>query len=538
MGQSICAATIVKGAIFMENQLVREKIYLDQNINRESTQILLEGDIIVPDVKPDMAQILSTDARVLIEKTEVSTDRVNFIGKMDLGVLYIAKGPDKSVFSMSITTPIDDFINLDGVTRDMWVNAKAELANIDYKMLNDRKINYRAVVNVSVGAEYTDVRDVVVNIEGVPENQLLKTTLSLNKTVENKLDHFTVKDQITLPSSKPNIQDIIQCTTQISNKDIRIAPGRVNILGELYVATLFKGDSDENLVEFMENEIPFNGSVDVGGVIDDMYADVTLNVEDQYVQVRPDSDGEDRILDIEVSVGVILKVYNTQKIEILEDAYSIDQQLDIIKNKVAYPKLVCRNRNQTTIKEVIQADNSAPDILQIFRVKGSVLLDDIKIIEDKIIAEGAIQADVLYLAESDDTPLYSFVSVIPYRQVIETKGSTPDMAVNLDISIDHVAFNMLSKRETEVRFLLTFNTQVIEEKSVQVISDIEFKELDPGVLENMSSMTIYVVQPDDSLWKIAKRYNTGIDELLSVNEIDNPARIYPGQKLLILKKVS
>jgi len=522
----------------MENQLVREKVYLDQNINRESTQILLEGDIIVPDIKPDMAQILSTDARVLIEKTEVSTDRVNFIGKMDLGVLYIAKGPDRSVFSMSVTTPIDDFINLDGVTREMWVNAKAELANLDYKMLNDRKINYRAVVNVSVGAEYTDVRDVVVNIEDVPDNQLLKTTLSLNKTVENKLDHFTIKDQITLPSSKPNIQDIIQCSTQISNKDIRIAPGRVNILGELSVSTLFKGDSDENLVEFIENEIPFNGSVDVNGVNDDMYADVTLNVEDQYVQVRPDSDGEDRILDVEVSVGVILKVYNTQKMEILEDAYNIDQQLDIVKNKVAYPKLVCRNRNQTTIKEVIQIDNNSPDILQIFKVKGNVILDEVKVIDDKIIAEGAIKADVLYLAESDDTPLYSFGSVIPYRQVIETKGSAPDMAVNLDISIDHVAFNMLSKRETEVRFLLTFNTKVIEEKAVNIISDIEFRELDPSVLDGMSSMTIYVVQPDDSLWKIAKRYNTGIDELLSVNEIDGQAKICPGQKLLILKKVS
>ena len=521
----------------MENQLVREKIYLDQTIERESTQILLEGDIIVPDIKPDMSQILSTDAKVLVEKIDVSIDRVNFIGKLDLEVLYIAKGPDKPVFSMNVTAPIDDFINLDGVTRDMWVDAKAELANIEYKMLNDRKINYRAIINISVEAEYPEVREIIVNIENIPENQLLKSVLHLNKTVEHKLDHFSVKDQVTIPSSKPNIQEIIQSTAQIANKDIRIITGRVNISGELIVSTLFKGDSDDNLVEFIENEIPFNGSVDVSNVNDDMFADVALSVKDQYVQVRPDSDGENRVLDIEVSVNVILKVYNIQTIEILEDAYSIDQQLDIVKNMVYYPKLVCRNRNQTTIKEVIQLDNNCPDILQIFKVKGNVLLDDIKIIDDKIIAEGIIQAQMLYLAESDDTPLYSFSSVIPYRQVIETKGSTPDMSVNLDICIDHIAFNMLSKRETEVRFLLTFNTQVIEEKCVDVISDIEFKELEPGVLENMSSMTIYVVQPDDSLWKIAKRYNTGIDDLLAINDIENPSKIYPGQKLLILKKV-
>ncbi|MDR3240137.1 MAG: DUF3794 domain-containing protein [Clostridiales bacterium] len=522
----------------MSNQLVREKIYLDQSIARESTQILLEGDIIVPDAKPDMALMLQTDAKVAIERTEISLDRVNFIGKLELEVLYIAKGPDKPVYSMGMSAPIDDFINLEGVTKDMWINTKAEIANIDYKMLNDRKINYRAVVDVGVSADYPDVQEVVVDIQDVPENQLLKVHLSLNKTIENKLDHFTVKDQISVPSNKPNIHEILQCATQIANKDVRITNGRVNIAGELLVSTLFKGDSDDSIIEFVENEVPFDSSVDVNGARDDMFADVNLVAQDQYVQVRPDSDGEDRIIDIEVSIGVSLKVYSAESVEILEDAYCIGQELNISKSTVCYPRLVCRNRNQAPVKEVIQIDSGCPDILQIFRVKGNAVLDEVKIIEDKIVAEGVIRTDVLYVAESDETPLYCYQTVVPYRQVVETKGAEPDMQVNLDISIDHVAFNMLSKRETEVRFLLTFNTQVMEEKSVNIIRDIEFEELDLGILENTASMTVYVVQTGDSLWKIAKQYNTSIDELATVNELDNPAKIYPGQKLLILKKVS
>ncbi len=175
-------------------------------------------------------------------------------------------------------------------------------------------------------------------------------------------------------------------------------------------------------------------------------------------------------------------------------------------------------------------------MLQIFRVKGAAHLDDVKVIDDKCVVEGAIDTDILYVAESDATPLFSHRSVIPYRQVIEAKGATPAMKVNVDISIDHVAFNMLSGRETEVRFLLTFNTQVVEEREQSVITGIEFNDMDADELANMASMTVYVVQPSDTLWKIAKRYNTPLDELLAVNEIENPARITPGQKLLILKK--
>ena len=47
-----------------------------------------------------------------------------------------------------------------------------------------------------------------------------------------------------------------------------------------------------------------------------------------------------------------------------------------------------------------------------------------------------------------------------------------------------------------------------------------------------------MVQREDSLWSIAKQYNTTIDDILLLNDIENPELIYPGQKLLILKKIA
>lgn len=46
--------------------------------------------------------------------------------------------------------------------------------------------------------------------------------------------------------------------------------------------------------------------------------------------------------------------------------------------------------------------------------------------------------------------------------------------------------------------------------------------------------TYYTVQPGDSIWKIAQKYQVGISEIISANpEIKNPALIYPGQKIKI-----
>ena len=261
-----------------------------------------------------------------------------------------------------------------------------------------------------------------------------------------------------------------------------------------------------------------------------------LQLLDQQVTVRTDDDGEDRALEVEVSIGVEMKVHSAETLQMLEDAYIINQQLDCEKTVVRYPQLVCLNRNQTHVKEVVAIGGNDPDILQIIRVKGQAYLDEVQAVEDKIIVEGAISADILYVAQSDAMPLAGHRAMVPYRQVIEARGASPGMAVNVDASIEHVIFNMLSPREIEVRFQMTFNTQVTGQAEVCIVENVEIKDMPPDALTDQPSMTVYVVQNGDNAWKIAKKYNMPLDELTAVNELENHMKITAGQKLLILKK--
>jgi len=47
------------------------------------------------------------------------------------------------------------------------------------------------------------------------------------------------------------------------------------------------------------------------------------------------------------------------------------------------------------------------------------------------------------------------------------------------------------------------------------------------------SFTTYTVRKGDTLWEIAKKYNTTVAKLVSLNKIKNPDLIYPGQKIRI-----
>jgi len=55
-----------------------------------------------------------------------------------------------------------------------------------------------------------------------------------------------------------------------------------------------------------------------------------------------------------------------------------------------------------------------------------------------------------------------------------------------------------------------------------------------SVLTYAQGATDYIVQPGDSMWKIAVKHQIGLSEIIQANpQISNPALIYPGQKISI-----
>lgn len=48
---------------------------------------------------------------------------------------------------------------------------------------------------------------------------------------------------------------------------------------------------------------------------------------------------------------------------------------------------------------------------------------------------------------------------------------------------------------------------------------------------------VHVVVPGDTLWTIGRRYGVAVEELVQLNQLTSPDRIYPGQRLVIPEKV-
>ena len=67
--------------------LVKDSILINEVAGQNSCEVNVEGDIIVPDVKPDILKILQLDAVSCITNKEITNGRVNVTGRVDLKIV-------------------------------------------------------------------------------------------------------------------------------------------------------------------------------------------------------------------------------------------------------------------------------------------------------------------------------------------------------------------------------------------------------------------------------------------------------------------
>ena len=82
----------------------------------------------------------------------------------------------------------------------------------------------------------------------------------------------------------------------------------------------------------------------------------------------------------------------------------------------------------------------------------------------------------------------------------------------------------------DVKVDILFNVTLIKNAMINVIDDIN--ESENRDIES-HSLVIYYVKNGDTLWNIAKRFRSTVDEIARINGIENVDRLNVGEQLFI-----
>lgn len=515
-------------------ELIRDMLRFEQVVGEGQGQALVNKDIIVPDIKPDIARILSVEGKVNITSKEVEQDRIAVEGDVDFQILYAATGEPQPIYSMSQSANFSHFMDVPGAVPRMESEVRCDIEHIDFNRLNGRKLNMQCVLNLKGKVTDSVPVDVVKEIGGAPDIQVLRDTITTDEVIGENTAQVVVRGTIPIPEGISGANQLLKYSAIIHNKDTRIEEGKVIMTGSAFVPVLFLSKDEDADIYRVSDDIVFTHTMEIPGAGSGMTCYGDYKVEDVYAELKEDEEGKGQI-DVEVVVGLKSKVTEKSDFPIIIDAYAPSVRTEYEKKSLTMDIFFARDTSQAIIKESISIPEGLLGMDRVYDMVCKPMVTDCKITDDRVNIEGVVGCDVIYLEQGEERAVNSFSEEVPFRTTITIPDCNADMKPSVDVDIESMEFTMVTKEEVEVRIALNCDVKVYNKVKKEFI--IKMEEVEGEVPLHKASITIYVVQPRDTMWNIAKRYLTTVQDIVRINEIADPDKLTPGMKLIIPKKL-
>lgn len=499
------------------------------------SQITFDEDINVPDVKPDVGRMIQKKGEVQIDDVQITEGRAFIKGNLIVHLLYVGDSQERRIHSLTGNIPIEEALNLEGLEHGDKVRLKWDIEDLSLSLINSRKLNVKALLTFCAVVDDPVELELPIGLEEASVSQKMQN-VNIMSLIIHKKDTLRLKEEITLASNKPNIYEILWHTIEVRGMDIRCTADHILVKGELFIFVLYSGNDENNSLQWLEHSIPFSQEVDCAGCTMEMIPNIELTMQQGDLKIKLDADGEERMLGVEVVLELDIRVHDEEEISLLRDVYTPSKEYIPHCTMRTLESLLVKNFSKCKVNDRVKVEEEQGKILQICHSEGMVKVDEARIVENGILVDGVVQIRILYIVSDDEMPFYSMNTMIPFSHLIEAPGIDATCRYHLRTDLEQLSTTMIDSNEIEVKIVMNLNALVVRQQKMEIMEEIEERELDPEKINQMPGIIGYMVQPDDTLWDIAKTFYTTIDTIRELNNLDTE-EVRPYDRLILMKKI-
>lgn len=514
-------------------ELVKRHIHMNRRRGSVTSQMTLDDDFNVPDTMDDVEQLILDSGEIQIESAKNQGEKVAVKGKLNFRILY--RTPAGQVMTLAGGIPFEENVNMPGLSESDYVQAGWELDDLNVGIINSRKLNVKALVTLKIQAETIYDAEAAVDVKFDGNVETLKRTSTVAALGVRRKDTFRVKEVLTLSGNKPDIDTLLWQDIKLRGVNTKPLDGKVHIDGELMVFAIYAGEDGQMPVQCMEESIPFSGEVELDESVEEMIPFITVRLVHKDMEVNPDSDGEMREISLDVVMELDMRLYEEEEVELLSDLYALDREILPDTGEACFDQIAARNLLKNKIQEKVSLP-SGQRILQICHSDGDVKIDEIQIGDGEFSIDGVLEVRLLYLTADDASPVGASTEMLPFHMTAEVPSISPNSAYQIEPGIEQISAVMLGGETVEIKGVITADILVLRQVCEQVILDVKEQPVNVEALKQMPGIVGYLVQPGDSLWKIARTFHTSVEDIMAANNLPDSA-IHPGDKLILVKAV-
>ena len=483
----------------------KENIKIRKKEFELSKKIQITGDILVPDTKPDIINIIGTNGIEIIKKIDVSDSRIRFDGCWNGTVIYLSDlGETKS---LNINLDFSDVVENEIIKSNDDIEYAINKNNIDVRILNERKISVEINLEVIVYDYKIEDIEIISKLDDSDDIQKLEKYITVKEFVNSAVTKTSANDDVNFLEQGKNVE-ILDKDIYVSNVEKKISYNKILAKAEADIEILYLCDSE---IKKFKTGIPIMSFLEIENANEENLIDLNYDIRNFIVNNNVYEKG---MLHVDIEYEVSCNVYNKKQITIIEDLYSLNRDIKYSKKDIV---LECLDN----------CDN------EIFEYTENLGIDDLKDIYNY----------KYYLKQVNSTGSNSVECALVLDICYSKKENNSLIQKNIEFPFilkSSTSFKKLKIEKCEIKsvneeYICVFKIECIENEkteNIALLNECEFVNCENK--ENYS-MIIYFVKPNDTIWNIAKSFKVSQDKLLKLNNLSTPESIMPGEKLYIMR---
>jgi hypothetical protein len=561
----VCKEAYVLMSLSCEfNQFTHPKFFEDR-----SRQITVDAQLYLSENLPEIDQIKGGNFRIDPVEFRIADETITISGRVYPYVIYLAKKeqipeyinqadgefeeyPIPQEYAMywnqDLGIDFEETISIPGLNSEMLVEVESKAITGNFEKITGNEVVFQGKIELTVHSVASQSLEVLQQLQPAGKVNCQKEQITVEESWINKSNYIPIRSSLVLPNLKPGISRILEYQVKPANLSAKLSNDKVSLQGVLEVTVVYVGsDESGRPTEIFVNEwstetgnaIPFETMIEYQNHSERTVLLPKVTAKGLNLSLR---NQRELVLSAELKSDVAIIQIGTQEVitEVIPEA---EQVVDVEKNTLTYNEFTGEQTTEIEFEAELSLAAGQPDLERILLYGVTPLDLKFEAASDKVLVEGGLDVWLRYIADNSGSERLATASweerntnSVPITAVIDFPGIQPETLLQAQVILNQTKLEMSSERSLKLSGTLKTTLVGTTPRSLTVLSNCALVErVDPGT---RPCMLFYVVQPEDTLWKIARHYQTTVETLVKANKLVDSGQLTVGQKLLIPKKIA
>lgn len=492
----------------MDITLKRENYKILRTVRDNSVEECVEADFSLPEYMPEILRIVKSAAQIKVNSCKAVGERVTVDGECELRMIYTAE--DGGIYTFSQNRPFTRHCENSIFNEATDVNCETEVSYVNCRATSTKRAEIKAGIVIKITACFEETEGIISTGENtcIEEKCVPVRAMSLGC---KKTRAFSMSDTLVLPNA---CAFIISTHASAVCTEIKKISNKIMVKGDATVDICYVPVADKSCTERVKHSLPINQIIEFEGMEERYSGNVSLNVTAVDVLQKNEQDGGGTAFDIALGIDASVCMWEEKELTVISDAYAVGGSIELKKQPYTFFVPLDEIRDTYIFKSDFQV--SGEGVSKVLDSTCRVSNVTVKKEDGMICVCGSLDLSVLLKDVSGTLTNINKILDFKYERKTESVSnrifSLPNVSV---MSLDCVE---KSNNAIDVRAEINITGTVFESTELDCVTDITESEVQ--IQRKSNAITVYFPEESESLWSIARRYNTTVKAIAEENGLE------------------